>query len=60
MSTRWRLYEHRRDESVLIVARILDAGGYECRRYGVSEAAGTFVLDAETFLSIYRLRSRNV
>lgn len=54
----YHLYQHRQDETVLIVARILEDQSYECRRYGSTSDNDTFTLDAETFLSIYKLSER--
>lgn len=50
----WRLYEHRQDESILILARVVDGSSYECHRWKSEES---FVLDNQTFLGIYRRRS---
>lgn len=47
----YHLYEHRQDESVLIVALVTEDGFYECHRYGET---ATFTIERETFLSIYK------
>jgi hypothetical protein len=45
------LYVHRQDESVLISARALETGDYECRR--VENPADRFILSGDTFIETY-------
>lgn len=51
----YQLYEHRFDPSVLMVARPLENGDYEVRRYG-EDASQAFTLVAEDFLAVYQKR----
>ena len=44
----YTVYEHHADESIIVVARLDEDGGYECHRF-LTYRDDSFVLDADSF-----------